>query len=202
MSQHHFCQYAKETGQGFPVPPEIAAWTSGRVGVGASARKRRTFSTISSGTGPGTGSPVLEMTTRAKRYIVGDQPPGHPVDLTLVGVVFALGGFIRSPIAHQVGGQHPESCPGEKRNHVAVEIAPGGLTVHAQNHRCLGIALIHMMNSELPTVAVGHFGVDRREGVAGEIFETFVGRAQGFHDGFSFKAESGWDSEARGIMAG
>ena len=53
--------------------------------------------------------------------------------------------------------------------------------MHTQNHRCLGIALVQMMNSELPTLAVGHVGVDRREGVAGQIFETFVGCAQGFH---------------------
>ena len=77
-------------------------------------------------------APVLAYQGEIVEFVCGE-PLGHPVNMTLVGVVGHRGGFVAAAKAHKVGGNNAVPGGSEDRNHLAVEVTPGGFTVHAQD---------------------------------------------------------------------
>ena len=95
-------------------------------------------------------APVLAYQGEIVELVCGE-PLGHPVNMTLIGVVGHCGGFVAAAKAHEVGGNHAVPSGGKDGNHFAVEVTPGGLTVHAQDGfgggvSCAG-ALIYMVHA-------------------------------------------------------
>ena len=114
---------------------------------------------------------------------VAAQPGAEPVDLTLVGVVVALGRLVRPAVADQIGRHDAHPPLHQHRDHPAVEEAPGRLAVHQQDQRTVGRARFHVVNAEAlaRAVAPGDDGVAGLVVEVGKAGEALVGRAEDFH---------------------
>ncbi len=114
---------------------------------------------------------------------VAKEQLAHPADMACVGVVALLGWFVAATETHQVGGDHPMPGRNEHGDHVAVEVAPGGLTVHQQYRGGIGRALVEVVHPHGATVRfIGlNLGVVRGKRVADQVGEPVVGCAHGLH---------------------
>ena len=102
--------------------------------------------------------------------------------MTSVGVDAALGWFVALAEPDQVGCDHAMSGGNEQRDHLAIEVAPGRLTVHAQDGCGVGRPLVEVVHTKGAAVVVGDVDVVRRERIVGQSGEAFIGGAQGLHD--------------------
>ena len=95
-------------------------------------------------------APVLANQGEIVEFVCGE-PLSHPVNMTLVGVVGHCGGFVAAAKAHEVGGNNAVPGGSEDRNHLAVEVTPGGFTMHAQDGFRGGVScartLIYMVHA-------------------------------------------------------
>ena len=106
------------------------------------------------------------------------QPVGHPTDLGCVAVIRRSRWLVRAPETDQVRGQHPVSRGNQRRDHEAVEIAPGRFTVEQQHRRRVARPFIQVMQAQ-----ACHLGVLRLKREVGQRVEALFWGAQNVHEG-------------------
>ena len=109
-------------------------------------------------------------------------PAGHPVDVSLVGVVGDGGGLVGLAEPDQVGREHPVAGVDERRDHRAVEVAPGRLAVQQHHHGAVARPFVDVVHPEGAVLTGLDRGPVRLERVAGQIGEPLVGSTESMHD--------------------
>ena len=99
-----------------------------------------------------------------------------PADVPSIGVDLRIDRLVRATEADVVPRDHPQSRRSEDRDHLAVEIGPGRLSVHEHDQGAVGGPLLDVVDPQ----AVDLDPV-RRERVARESGEALVGRADELH---------------------
>ena len=61
------------------------------------------------------------------------EPLSHPLDLSLITIVFSGGGFITLTIAHKIRSDNSKPSPIQDWDHLSVEVTPHRLTVQAEH---------------------------------------------------------------------
>ena len=87
--------------------------------------------------------------------------------MTGVAVVGHLRRLVTTAEADEVGGDHPVTGGNQRRDHVAIEVAPRWLTVHQQHDGTVGPAFVQVVDPQRATVTIGYFGVVRFKRVTG-----------------------------------
>src|SRR5690348_2367418 len=120
-------------------------------------------------------TPVLSIEGCAAE-IEGTDERCNRVDVELIRVIVFVHRLVRTPEAEKIGGDDAIAGGGDRRNHFAIEVAPGWLAVHHQDGPGVSRSFIEVMHA-----AAGDFEIAGSEVVAGKIGETFVRRAESFH---------------------
>src|SRR5438067_5170286 len=102
------------------------------------------------------------------------QESAHPVEMSLVGVVRAARRLVAAAESRHVGGDRAQPRAGEDRDHLAVEVAPGGLAMEEEHRRTS--ALVDVVKAK----AID-FEIARSEGPSGKSGKALVGSAQDLH---------------------
>ena len=113
---------------------------------------------------------------RRLAQIDGREQALHPIDVTLVRVVLTLHRLVRAAEADEIGRDRAESCGGEDRDHLAIQVRPRRLAVEAEDRRCRRRSLVDVVDAETADLRVV-----RLEGISREIGEPRIGRAKIFH---------------------
>ena len=125
-------------------------------------------------------TPVLTEKSDAGK-IICFQPIAHPLNLTLITVIFSCRRFIGSAITHHVRSDHAHARSGQMGNDVPIQITPNRLAVHTQHDRTLYRALVQMMNPKVSAVVCLYGGVMRREWIIDQTFKALVRGSQYLH---------------------
>ena len=97
--------------------------------------------------------------------------------MTGVAVVGHLRRLVTTAEADEVGGDDAQARCGEERDHLAVQVAPRRLTVHAQNRSPIGRALVEVVDPQSAAVEVIDLDVVWGKRITGKVNESFVRRA-------------------------
>src|SRR5256885_1266781 len=96
--------------------------------------------------------------------------------MALVGVIFTRNRLIGTAKANQVGGDHAMAFGSENRRHLAVEIAPGRLSVQKQDRIGIRWAFVDIVNAQAINLCIL-----RSEVVARQIGKTIIRSAKKLH---------------------
>jgi hypothetical protein len=81
---------------------------------------------------PDQAAPVLADQIDPGKVEDIEEKRAHPFDVAGEGVLGPRGGLVGAAEADQVGGHHPQSGPGQHRDHVTVQVAPRRLAVEEE----------------------------------------------------------------------
>ena len=100
-------------------------------------------------------------------------PGAHPLHMVAIGVVGRVRGFVRAAKTNQVWHQHAVAGSDQHRDHLAVQVRPGGLAVHQQHRRRVARALVDVGHAQ-----AAQLQVVRGVGKVGQAGKAGLGRAQ------------------------
>ena len=98
-----------------------------------------------------------------------------------VGVILDPAGLVGAAEADQVGREHAVSGVSQRRNHRAVQVAPGGLAVQQHDRRAICRTLVQEVHAQRRSIACRHVYVVRYERIAFQVFESGVRGSQHIH---------------------
>ena len=100
-------------------------------------------------------------------------PGAHPLHMVAVRVVSRVRGFVGAAKADQVRRQHAVTGGDQHRDHLAVQVRPGGLAVHQQHRRRVEWALVDVGHAQ-----AAQLQVVRGVGKVGQAGKALFWRAQ------------------------
>ncbi len=95
------------------------------------------------------------------------------LEMEVITVVPLIAQLVRAAEANQIRTDHPIARLGENRDHLAVEIAPGGFAMEHEHYGRVRRPRVHIMHAELIDLRVVG-----RKGIAGQIPEAVIRRAE------------------------
>ena len=99
------------------------------------------------------------------------KPRRHPLDVPQVGVILDPTGLVGAAKTDQVGREHAVAGLSERRNHLAVQVAPSGLAVQQHDRWAVDRTFVEVVHSQRLGVACGHVNVIRFERVVFQVLE-------------------------------
>jgi len=95
-----------------------------------------------------------------------------------IAIVSLFGWLVRFAKADQVGRNHAKSGRNHWSDHMAIKIAPAGLTMHHQHHWRIARAFIDIVDPQFGAVTrICDFQIVRRKGKIGDSGKGCIGGA-------------------------
>jgi hypothetical protein len=101
--------------------------------------------------------------------------------VTLIGVIILLCRLIGTAEADEIGSQEPIPSLCQRRDHLAVQVGPGGFAVHEEDHLAVTRSLVYVMDPQRATFSILNIEIIGGEGIVLQFRESLIRGSQGSH---------------------